>query len=53
VRREVERHGRSITAVELVGLLPAPELERCSRDFLVWSGLSPDQTIEARLRLRR
>jgi glutamate formiminotransferase len=53
VRREAERHGRSIAAVELVGLLPAAELERCSRDFLVWSGLSPDQTIEARLRLRR
>jgi len=53
VRREVERHDRSIAAVELVGLLPAAELECCSREFLDWSGLSPDQTIEARLRLKR
>jgi glutamate formiminotransferase / 5-formyltetrahydrofolate cyclo-ligase len=53
VRREAERHGRSVTAVELVGLLPAAELERCSREFLDWSGLSPDRTIEARLRPRR
>jgi glutamate formiminotransferase len=50
VRREAHRQGRSITAVELVGLLPAAELERCSREFVDWSGLSPDQTIEARLR---
>lgn len=49
VRREAERHGASVTAVELVGLLPAAELERCSRAFLDWSGLSPDRTIEARL----
>jgi glutamate formiminotransferase len=53
VRREAERHGRSVTAVELVGLLPAAELGRCSREFLDWSRLSPDQTIEARLRPRR
>lgn len=50
VRREAERHGRSVTAVELVGLLPAAELARCSREFLTWAGLSPDQTIEARIR---
>ena len=49
VRREAQRHGRSVTAVELVGLLPAAELERCSPEFVDWSGLSPDQTIEARL----
>jgi glutamate formiminotransferase len=53
VRREADRHRRSVTAIELVGLLPAAELERCSGEFLSWSGLSPDQTIEARLRLRR
>jgi glutamate formiminotransferase len=49
VRREAERHGAGVSAVELVGLLPAAELERCSREFVDWSGLSPDQTIEARL----
>jgi len=50
VRGEVEGHGRSVAAVELVGLLPAAELERCSGEFLRWSGLSPGRTIEARLR---
>ncbi|HET9772370.1 MAG TPA: glutamate formiminotransferase [Acidimicrobiia bacterium] len=50
VRREAERHGRSVTTVELVGLLPAAELARCSAKFLAWAGLSPDRTIEARLR---
>jgi glutamate formiminotransferase len=49
VRREAGRRGRSVTAVELVGLLPAAELERCSGEFLAWSGLSADRTIEARL----
>jgi glutamate formiminotransferase len=49
VRREAQRHGLDVTTVELVGLLPAAELERCSGEFLAWSGLSPDQTIEARL----
>jgi glutamate formiminotransferase len=49
VRREAEGHGLTVTAVELVGLLPAAELERCSGEFLSWAGLSPDRTIEARL----
>ena len=49
VRREAEERGLTVTAVELVGLLPAAELERCSGEFLTWSGLSPDRTIEARL----
>ena len=49
VRREARRRGLDVTAVELVGLLPAAELERCSGEFLTWSGLSPDRTIEARL----
>jgi glutamate formiminotransferase len=50
VRRSAGSHGTDVAAVELVGLLPAAELERCSGDFLAWSGLSPDQTIEVRLR---
>lgn len=49
VRREAERHGRTVTAVELVGLLPAAELARCSGKFLDWARLTPDRTIEARL----
>lgn len=50
VRRAAAGHGADVAAVELVGLLPAAELERCSGEFLAWSGLSPDQTIEVRLR---
>ena len=49
VRRAAVERGGDVTAVELVGLLPAAELERCSGEFLAWSGLSPDMTIEARL----
>jgi glutamate formiminotransferase len=49
VRREAGRYGRDVSAVEMVGLLPAAELGRCSGEFLAWSGLSPDRTIEARL----
>jgi glutamate formiminotransferase len=50
VRRAARGRGGDVTAVELVGLLPAAELERCSDRFLSWSGLSPERTIEARLR---
>jgi glutamate formiminotransferase len=50
VRRAAAERGGYITAVELVGLLPAAELERCSGEFLAWSGLSDDRTIESRLR---
>jgi glutamate formiminotransferase len=38
-----------IARVELVGLVPAAELARCDREFLDWSAISVDQTIEARL----
>ena len=50
VRRAAAGRGGEVAAVELVGLLPAAELERCSGKFLAWSGLSDDRTIEARLR---
>ena len=49
VRRLAYEGGADVEAVELVGLVPAAELERCSPEFLTWSGLGPDQTIEARL----
>ena len=32
-----------------VGLVPAAELARCDPAFLAWTGISDDQTIEARL----
>jgi glutamate formiminotransferase len=51
--RAVERlagdAGTSVVRVELVGLLPAAELARCSDEFREWSGIGPDRTIEARL----
>jgi len=52
VRRAAAERGGNVTAVELVGLLPAAELERCSGDFRAWSGLSPNQTIEYRFSAR-
>jgi hypothetical protein len=42
-----------VARVELVGLVPAAELERCSPEFRAWSGVGPDQTIESRLAARR
>ena len=42
--------GSSVEHVELVGLVPAAELERCSAEFLRWSGLDSSLSIEARLR---
>jgi glutamate formiminotransferase len=52
VRRAAAEREGAVMAVELVGLLPAAELERCSGEFLAWSGLSADRTIEARLLVR-
>ena len=49
VRRAVVERDGDVTAVELVGLLPGTELDRCSEEFLAWSGLSPEMTIETRL----
>jgi glutamate formiminotransferase len=39
-----------VVRVELVGLLPAAELARCSDAFRAWSGLDERMTIEARAR---
>jgi glutamate formiminotransferase len=44
--------GTSVARVELVGLVPAAELARCDVEFLEWSGIGTDDTIEARLRTR-
>ena len=53
VRRQARLRGSDVVAVELVGLLPAAELARCSDEFLAWAHLSPDHAIEARLRAPR
>ncbi|MGQ0805967.1 MAG: glutamate formimidoyltransferase [Actinomycetota bacterium] len=50
VRRLAYEGGTDVERVELVGLVPAAELERCSPEFVAWSGIGPDHTIEARLR---
>jgi glutamate formiminotransferase len=49
VRRHARAAGADVARVELVGLLPATELARCSAPFLEWTGIGPGQTIEARL----
>ena len=49
VRTLVTARGGNVRKVELVGLVPAAELARCSDEFLAWSGLGPGVTIEARL----
>jgi glutamate formiminotransferase len=52
VRRLAERDDFSVTRVEVVGLVPDAELERCSTGFRRWAGLTPDVTIEGRLAAR-
>ena len=52
VRRLAERDDFSVERVEIVGLLPAAELDRCSPEFQEWAGLTPDLTIEGRLARR-
>jgi glutamate formiminotransferase len=49
VRDAVRDRGADVDAVELVGLLPRAELERCSPDFRAWTGLDEGSTIEARI----
>lgn len=50
VGEQTRRLGGDVTAVELVGLLPAAELSRCSPSFLARTGLGPGSTVEARWR---
>lgn len=52
VRRLARRAGAGVAGVELVGLLPRAELERCSAEFRRWARLSDDLTIEGRLDAR-
>jgi glutamate formiminotransferase len=49
VRSLAQSLGTDVAAVELVGLLPRRQLDRCTDDFLVWSGLDATATIEARV----
>jgi len=45
--------GNAVARVEIVGLVPADELARCEPEFVAWSGIRSDQTIESRLARRR
>ncbi len=49
VRERAKEIGTDVADVELVGLVPRRELDRCSDDFLVWSGIDATSTIEARI----
>ena len=41
--------GSDVASVELVGLLPRRELDRCADDFLTWSRIDASSAIEARI----
>jgi len=49
VREQVEANGARVDRVELVGLVPSAVLEACSAAFREWSGISANETIEARV----
>jgi hypothetical protein len=49
VRRAATEADAGVDAVELVGLVPARELERCSAGFRRWSGIGAEHTLEAAL----
>jgi glutamate formiminotransferase len=50
VRVAARKERTEVAGVELVGLVPRAELERCTDEFLEWSGLDASATIEARVR---
>jgi glutamate formiminotransferase len=49
VRELARREGTDVAAVELVGLLARRDLDRCSQEFLAWSGIDADCAVEARV----
>ncbi len=49
VRGLAAQERTEVSEVEVVGLLPGAELNRCSADFLRWSDIDSEQTIEARI----
>jgi glutamate formiminotransferase len=49
VRRLAEGEGFAVVKVEIVGLIPGTELERCSAEFREWADVGPELTIEGRL----
>jgi len=49
VRQLARRHGTDVASVELVGLIPGRDLDRCTDDFLQWSRLDAESTVEVRV----
>jgi glutamate formiminotransferase len=49
VRELARKAGTDVAKVELVGLLPRADLDRCSDEFLDWSGLDAECAVEARV----
>jgi glutamate formiminotransferase len=49
VRSLARRHGTDVASVELVGLIPGRDLDQCTDDFLQWSRLDAESTVEVRV----
>jgi glutamate formiminotransferase len=49
VQEAARAAGQDVARVELVGLMPADELARCTDEFVAFAGLTEAQTIEGRL----
>jgi glutamate formiminotransferase len=49
VRELARRAGTDVASVELVGLVPRADLDRCSGEFLAWAEIDRSAAIEARL----
>jgi glutamate formiminotransferase len=49
VRNLARRNGTDVASVELVGLIPRRDLDRCTDDFLQWSRLDAESTVEVRV----
>jgi len=48
-RELARREQTDVASVELVGLVPRADLDRCSGEFLAWAGLDASATVEARV----
>ena len=49
VRRLARSVGTDVDSVELVGLVPRRDLDRCSEDFLRWARIDATAAVEARI----
>jgi glutamate formiminotransferase len=49
VRKLARRERTDVESIELVGLVPRGDLDRCSDEFLAWAEIEPSDAIEARL----